>query len=163
MATTDPTAAFEAAVQRRLDKAAKKEAKRRLAAGSGGATSETAPAAPAATETAPAAPVAETAEQREARIAKLVQAQVAAAASAEGLSTQETDEQMVARLVEAQLVPLRQIAAERGGVVRKGLAPGAGGDTSALESIAEGSGKALQESTNDDLAKAAAAAFPRRR
>ena len=109
------------------------------------------PAAPAA----PAAPVAETAGQREARISALVEAGVAAAAAAQGLSVTETDEQMVQRLIEAQLTPLRQAAAERDGTGtrRKGL----------LDDIAEeapGTGKMLQEASGKDLALLAGAAFP---
>jgi hypothetical protein len=120
---------------------------------------EAAPAAaPAPAPVTPAAPVAETAEVREARIAALVQAGVAEAAAAQGLAVAETDEQMVARLIEAQLTPLRQAAAERNGTgtARKGL----------LDDIAEqapGSVKVLQESSGSDLAALAGVAYAPRR
>jgi len=127
------------------------------------AAAEAAPVTPApvaetvqpAAPVTPAAPVAETAEVREARIAALVQAGVAAAARAQGLAVAETDEQMVARLIEEQLTPLRQAAAERTGqgTARKGL----------LEDIAgqaPGTAKTLQEASGADLAALAAAAYP---
>jgi hypothetical protein len=100
----------------------------------------------------------ETAEQREARLRKLVDEQFASVAAKEGLSVTETDEQIVARMLEEKLVPLRQGRAENGGVQRKGLAP--------LEALADSPaiGKLLQEATNEELSHMAAAAYgPRRR
>jgi DNA-binding protein YbaB len=115
---------------------------------------------PAATAVAvvPAASVAETAEQRETRITALVEAGVAAAAAAQGLAVAETDEQMVQRLIEAQLTPLRQAAAEKSGTgtARKGL----------LDNIAEqgpGTAKMLAEASGEDLALLAGAAYAPRR
>jgi hypothetical protein len=112
--------------------------------------------APAATETAaPAAAVAETADQRLARLTALAESKVAEAAQKAGLSVTETDEQIMERLIEERLVPLRQAAAEKtgAGTGRKGL----------LEAIAEqapGTTKTLQEASGADLAALAAAAYP---
>ena len=100
----------------------------------------------------------ETTDQRIARLSALADQKFAEAAAREGLAVTETDEQILERLLEEKLVPLRQARAEGGGVQRKGLA--------ALESIADspGSGKLLQESSNEELSHLAAAAFgPRRR
>jgi hypothetical protein len=101
-----------------------------------------------------AVPVTETAEQREARLRKLVDENFAAAAAKEGLSVAETDEQMIARLLEERLVPLRQARAEGGdGPHRKGIA--------ALEAIADGPGTSalLEKASNEELKHLAAAAF----
>lgn len=96
----------EELVQQYMAKLAKKEAKRRLAAG-------TAPA-----ESAPAAPVTETDDER---INRIVAEQVASRL-AEGV--QETDDQRIARLVEERLVTERQRLTEQGGGPgRKGLSP----------------------------------------
>lgn len=118
-------------------------------------TAPAAPPAPAATEASPAAPVTETADQRMARLSALADAKVAEAAQKAGLSVTETDEQIMERLLEERLVPLRQAAAERtgAGTGRKGL----------LEDIAEqapGTTKMLQEASAADLAALAAAAYP---
>jgi hypothetical protein len=120
------------------------------------AATEAAPAAPAATETAaPAAAVAETADQRMARLSALADAKVAEAAQKDGLQVTETDEQIMERLIEERLVPLRQAAAEKtgAGTARKGL----------LDNIAEqapGTTKVLQECSGADLSALAAAAYP---
>ena len=99
------------------------------------------------------ATVTETAEQREARLKKLVDEQFASVAAAEGLAVTETDEQIVARMLEEKLVPLRQARAEGGGVQRKGLAR--------LEAIADGPGSAklLENASGEELAAMAGAAF----
>jgi uncharacterized protein DUF6582 len=121
-------------------------------------TAAPAPVAPVAAETAPAtpaAPVAETAEQRMARLTALAEAKVAEAAAAAGLQVGETDEQIMERLIEERLVPLRQAAAEKTGVQRKGL----------LENLADGepgTAKVLMECDGGDLAALAATAYPRR-
>lgn len=95
----------------------------------------------------------ETPEQRTARLKALVDEQFAAAAKAEGLVTEKTDEDLVREMIEERLVPLRQARAEAGGVQRKGIA--------ALESLAESPqiGKQLQEASNEDLKYMAGAAF----
>lgn len=101
------------------------------------------------------ASVSETEDQRRARLAALVEAQFTAAAAKEGLAAVKTDEQLIAEMLEERLVPLRQSRAESGGVQRKGLA--------VLESVGEGAPgtqKMLQEASNDDLSRLAAAAFP---
>jgi hypothetical protein len=143
---------------------AKKAAREAATAGAPAAVpaAETAPAGtPAPAAAAPAAqpaagtPAQETQEQRMARLSALADAKIAEAAAREGLTAAETDEQVMARLLEERLVPLRQAQAENGGVTRRGLA--AGPDPSALEAAA--TGKNLQEATNVDLAKTAAAAF----
>jgi hypothetical protein len=156
---------------RRLRKAAKRAA--RETAGQQATTESTAAAqrtANVATATgtpAPPAAVAETEEQRRARLAALVEAQFAQAAQREGLTETKTDEQLVAEMIEERLVPMRQAAAERGGVNRKGVvAEAARQGVAVLESIGEGapgSQKMLQESSNEDLAHAAAAAYGPRR
>jgi hypothetical protein len=156
---TDPAALAEAvnAILEQREtarKAAKRERKAREAAAAEAARAATeSGAATSGTPATPGATAAETAEQREARIAKLVDEQFAAAAAREGLAAAETDEQMVARMLEERLVPLRQGRAEAGGVQRKGIAR--------LEAIADGSGldKKLQETTNEELAALAGAAF----
>ena len=100
----------------------------------------------------------ETEDQRIARLSALADKKFAEAAAREGLAVAETDEQILERLLEQKLVPLRQARAENGGVQRKGLAP--------LEAIADSptAGKLLQEASNEDLSHMAAAAYgPRRR
>ena len=157
-AALDPAAIAEAAITAyETARQARKAAKRAAQAAAAG-PAETAPAPqPAPVPAAPAAPVAETQDQRLARLAALADAKVAEAALAEGLSVTETDEQIMARLVEERLVPLRQARAEAGvGTGRKGHL---------LETIADeatGSGKALQEASNDELAHLAGAAYPQR-
>ncbi len=101
------------------------------------------------------AAVSETEDQRRARLAALVEAQFSAVAAKEGLSAVKTDEQLIAEMLEERLVPLRQSRAESGGVQRKGLA--------VLEAVGEGAPgtqKMIQEASNDDLSRLAAAAYP---
>lgn len=86
-----------------------------------------------------------------ARLTALADQQVAAAAAREGLAVGETDEQVMARLLEERLVPLRQAQAEGGGVNRKGLA------AKTMEDAATPG--ALREASNSDLALTAAAAY----
>jgi hypothetical protein len=142
---------------RRARKAAKRAAKESAQAEAARIAAESATLGTGTPATA-GATATETAEQREARLKKLVDEQFASVAAKEGLAVAETDEQIVARMLEEKLVPLRQARAESGGVQRKGLAP--------LEAIADSptAGKLLQEASNEDLSHMAAAAYgPRRR
>lgn len=95
----------------------------------------------------------ETQEQRVARLSALADQKFAEAAAREGLAAAETDEQILERMIEEKMVPLRQARAEGGDVQRKGLAK--------LEAIADSPqvGKQLQEATNEDLKLLAAASF----
>lgn len=145
---------------RRARKAAKRAAQETAAAEAAKAATEAAAAQAAAsaalgqgTPATAGAAVSETAAQRMARLSALAETKIAERMKAEGLAAEETDEQILDRLLEEKLVPLRQARAERGGVVRKGL----------IEAIADQASdgkKALQESSNDDLAHMAAAMFP---
>ena len=132
--------------ERKAAKRAAREAAAARTAQESAAPGQGTPATAGATAT-------ETREQREARLARLVDGQFAAAAAREGLAAGETDEQIVARLLEERLVPLRQARAESGGVQRKGIAK--------PEELADSPqiGRQLQEATNEELKYAAAAAF----
>jgi hypothetical protein len=153
----DPTALAEAVTKALAQQEAGRKARKaekRAARESAAASQSAASAAPGQGIPATAgATAAETAEQREARLKKLVDEQFAAAAAKEGLAVTETDEQLIARMLEERLVPLRQARAEAGGVQRKGIAQ--------LETLAESPqiGKQLQEASNEDLKYAAGAAY----
>jgi hypothetical protein len=79
-------------------------------------------AAPAETAQPPAAPVTETDDQR---IARIVEARLAASQPAAPAPVTETEDARITRIVEARLVTERQRLTEQGsGPGRKGLAPG---------------------------------------
>lgn len=155
---------YKRLLEKETRKLAKKAAREAFNAGTGAPATETAPAAAAPAAAAPAAPaapaaetapVAETREAREARLAALVDQRVAEAAAKEGLAVDESDEQIVARLLEKKLVPLRQAAAEGGGVQRKGLSAQEAAD----KLVEAATPEALAKATNDELKEAAGRAF----
>lgn len=161
----DPNALAEAVAaalaKQDADRRARKAGKRQRAAQESAAAQQQAAANTALGTGTPAtagATATETAEQRMARLSALADQKFAEAATREGLAVTETDEQILERLIEEKMVPLRQARAEGGGVQRKGLAP--------LESIADSptAGKLLENASNEELSHLAAAAFgPRRR
>ena len=137
---------------RRARKAAKREAQEAATAAAAKAAAESAALATGTPATAGAA-ASETPEQRMARLEKLAETRLAEAMKSQGLVTEETDEQILDRLIESKLTPMRQAAAEAGrGVQRKGHP--------LLDGIAEGGDtKPLQEASNDDLSRLAAAGY----
>ncbi len=139
---------------RKAEKRAAREAQETAAAQQAAANAALGQGIPATT----GATATETADQRLARLTALADKKFAEAAAREGLSVTETDEQILERLLEQKLVPLRQERAEGGGVQRKGLAP--------LEAIADSptAGKLLEKASNEELSHMVAAAYgPRRR
>jgi hypothetical protein len=137
---------------RRARKAEKREKAERAATEAARIAAESAALGQGTPATAGATAI-ETADARLARLSALADAKFTEAATREGLAATETDEQILDRLLEAKLVPLRQARAEGGGVQRKGLAP--------LESIAgsPAAGKLLEDASGEELAAMAGAAF----
>jgi hypothetical protein len=155
------SAALAEQERQRLERKAAKRAAREKAEAEAARTAQETAAAQAAANAAlgqgiPAtagASATETAEQRVARLSALADQKFAEAAAREGLAVTETDEQILERMIEEKMVPLRQARAEGGGIQRKGLAP--------LEAIADGpgAGKLLEKASNEELSHLAAAAF----
>ena len=137
---------------RRARKAEKREKAERAATEAARIAAESAALGQGTPATA-GATATETADARLARLSALADAKFTEAATREGLAATETDEQILDRLLEEKLVPLRQARAEGGGVQRKGLAP--------LEAIAgsPAAGKLLEDASGEELAAMAGAAF----
>ena len=137
---------------RRARKAEKREKAERAATEAARIAAESAALGQGTPATAGATAI-ETADARLARLSALADAKFTEAATREGLAATETDEQILDRLLEEKLVPLRQARAEGGGVQRKGLAP--------LEAIAgsPAAGKLLEDASGEELAAMAGAAF----
>jgi hypothetical protein len=146
------TALAEQETARQARKARKAEKREKAATEAARIATESAALGQGAPATA-GATATETADARLARLTALADAKFAEAATREGLAVTETDEQILDRILEEKLVPLRQARAEGGGVQRKGLAP--------LESIADSptAGKLLESASNEDLSHMAAAAY----
>lgn len=143
-AMAEQEAARKARKAEKREKAEKAEKKAARIAAESAALGTGIPATAGATETD---------DQRLARLTALADQKFAEAATREGLAVTETDEQILERLLEQKLVPLRQARAEGGAVSRKGLAP--------LEAIADqrGSAKLLENASGEELAALAGAAF----
>ena len=145
--------ALEASDAARRERKAAKRAARESAASANATQAAANAALGQGTPATAGASATETAEQRTARLQALADQKFAEAAAREGLAVTETDEQILERMIEEKMVPLRQARAEGGDVKRKGIAQ--------LEALAESPqiGKQLQEASNEDLKYAAGAAF----